>query len=475
MKNLLLILLASSSLLTGQAQDTPDGKPSPLADPIKFEHQVDTLVKQYLELDVFSGVVLVADAGESVYHKAFGLANRETTTANTINTKFDIGSMNKTFTKVLVLQLLENGQLKLDDKLGQYLQGFPAEAAENITINHLLNHRSGYGDYFMEAYEDGSTNEPNLQELVQIISRLPLRFPPGSEQDYSNAGYVLLGAIVEKITGKDYYQNVRERILQPLNLTDTYVQNKRTVPERATGYLKTMRGELEDNNRFRDMPMPDGGFQATAADMLRFYREFHYGNQLLKAETKAQDEYYRMIQEHQNSGGAIAHAGGFEGANTVHYEILRDGISVIVFANMDEPVAEQLGAGILAILRGQEPQQPVLPALQQVYQAYTTHGTEYVAENFAKLTTNFHPSDPKDLILNNLGYHLLFDQELAKAIAVFELNTRLFPESANVWDSLGEAYLLQDDRKRALAYYEKALAIDPNLPSARKAVLQLKN
>lgn len=440
----------------------------------KIEPQIDELVKAYQDLDIFSGVVLLAENGKPLYHKAFGMADRKNKKPNTLHTKFDIGSMNKTFTETVILQLLEEGKLKLSDRLGQYLPGFPQVAAESISIDHLLKHTSGYGDYFTMDYFESPVSERNIAGLVERIKKMPLLFPAGEEQEYSNAGYILLGAIIEKVTGKTYHQNVKERIVIPLGLKDTYVDDKYSVPDRAIGYMKTITGDLEDNQGFVELPNPDGGFQSTTADILTFYREYHYGEKLLKRETKMLDPLYRWMQDQRTTGAAIPHAGGFNGANTVNYEILRDNITLIVFANMDEPVAEQLGAGILAIIRGKEPQQPSIPAMQKVYQAYRQHGTDYVEKNFASLITNFHASDPKDLILNSVGYELLQMNKVADAIEIFELNTKMFPDVGNVWDSLGEAYYTKGDRTKALAAYQKALSLDPHIPSAQKMVKELK-
>lgn len=436
----------------------------------KITPAIDAYVQLYLDLDIFSGVVLLAEHGKPVYHKAFGLANRATNTPNTLNTKFDIGSMNKTFTHVVILQLLEEGKLKLSDKLGQYLSGFPAEAANKISINDLLHHRSGYGDYMTPGFFDLPVSQKNIAGLVERIKGQELMFEPGTEQEYSNSGFILLGAIIEKITGESYFKNVKDRIVTPLGLKETDLENKNQVPERAIGYYKTMTGEIEDNTGFKELPNPDGGFLSTTTDIMTFYREYHYGNKLLKQETKMQDEMYAMFQEHATTGGAIPHAGGFNGANTVNYEILRDDITLVVFANMDEPVAEQLGAGILAIIRGKEAKSPSLPATQNVYQAYKQHGIHYVEENFKNLIANFHPTDPKDLILNNIGYQFLEQNSVDEAIKFFELNCNLFPDVGNVWDSLGEAYLKKGDKVKALKYYKKALSIDPGIPSARQAV-----
>jgi len=146
---------------------------------------------------------------------------------------------------------------------------------------------------------------------------------------------------------------------------------------------------------------------------------------------------------------------------------------VLVFANMEEPAAEQLGQGILAVIRGKTPPKPHLPAGQNVYKAFKAQGIDFVKTNFDSLTINFHPDDPKDLILNNIGYELMWDKEIDDAIAMFTLNTELFPKAANCYDSLGEAWLQKGDRKEALANYKKALAIDPQMPSAKRAVAQL--
>lgn len=435
--------------------------------------ETDKLVKKYIDLDIFSGVVLIAEKGTPFYHKPFGLANREMKIPNTINTKFDIGSMNKTFTKIVVYQLLEEGKLSLDDKLGKYLFGFPQIAANNITIDHLLNHQSGYGDYHSREYFDLPQDQKTILNIVERIRELPLHFEPGTEQEYSNAGYILLGAIIEKVTGESYQQNIKKRIVEPLGLKETYVDSKDQVPERSIGYFKDTKGEIQNNEGFLEIPKSDGGFKSNTSDILKFYQEYFYGNKLLGDEIKNSLEEFNYYDEVRKTEGAIPQAGGFEGANTVIYEILRDKISIIVFANMDEPVAEQLGAGILAIVRGKEPGEPALPAIQNVYRTLVERSPHYVRENFEELTKNFHPSDPKDLILNQVGYTFLFDGQIDKAIEAFQLNVEMFPNIANCYDSLGEALLEKGDREEALKNYKKALELNHEMPSAKEKVKEL--
>jgi tetratricopeptide (TPR) repeat protein len=140
---------------------------------------------------------------------------------------------------------------------------------------------------------------------------------------------------------------------------------------------------------------------------------------------------------------------------------------------MDEPVAENIAEGILSIVRGQKPDEPVLPAQQLVWSALIEKGPEYVKQNFEDLTRNFHPTDPKDIILNSIGYDLIFEGNLEDAISVFELNVELFPEAANCYDSLGEALLKIGDKSKALKKYKKALELDPELPSAKIMVKEI--
>lgn len=442
----------------------------------KHETTIDDLVKQYQDLDIFSGIVLVAEKGIPVYHKAFGLADRENNVQNTVNTLFDIGSMNKTFTSIVIKQLIKEGKLKYSDKLVDFVDGFNDPMVSKVTVEHLLNHESGFGDYHRDGYFDLPKSEKTLNKIVDRVKEDELMFPPGEENEYSNTGYVLLGAIIEKVSGKSYFDNVKQRIIEPLGLKNTYVENLERFKNRvAYGYLYSPLGVLEKNETLQDLPNPDGGFLSTTDDILKFYRSYYYDDVLLDESIKSQDPYFQSIRE-LPKGKAPLMAGGFEGFNTAFFQVLSDDRSIIVFANMDEPVAEQLALGILEITRGNEPAQAKLPAIQNVRKAFEEKGTDFVKQNFDDLTTNYHPDDPKDWILNDLGYAYIFGKnDVDSALKLFGLNTELFPEIGNVWDSYGEALLKKGKKQEALKAYKKALSINPNIPSAKKAVMELSN
>ena len=462
-----MLLFAFSSVSLAQ----PAPRPKPQLDGL--EMKVDNLIRDYAALDIFSGVVLIADNGRPIYQKAFGMADRSKKIKNTLNTKFDIGSMNKTFTDVVLLQLMDEGKLSIEDPVGKFLPAFSKGDFGKITIEMLMTHSSGLGQYYdRPGFFEAPASEKDIASLVKSIQTMPLMFEPGNGQEYSNSGYILLGATIEAITGKSYFDNVRERIVEPLGLKNTWL-TRTGVPDRSIGYLKTMTGGIRDNISFNEPANPDGGFMSTALDVMTFYREYYNGTTLLSEEAKMRGPFFNMIQPHRTTGAAIPHAGGANGINAVNMEIMRDGITIVVLANMDEPVAEKISFGILAIIRGQEPDAPALPVMQEVYQAYTEHGIKYVKQHFERLTKNAHPADPKAVILNQMGYNMLFSGNLSAALEMFKLNTELFPDDPNVWDSHGEALRKKGDRDAALTSYRKALALDPQFPSAREAVAEL--
>ena len=334
---------------------------SKISDIKNLESKVDALVKQYQDLDIFSGVVLISEKGALKYHKAFGLADRENQTANSLTTKFNIGSMSKTFTDLIILQLMESGKLNGTDKLGHYLRGFPENAANKITINNLLKHASGYGDYWQRDFNELPRAQKGISGLVARIKKLPLAFEPGTSVRYSNSGYILLGAIIEAITGKTYHQNVIERIINPLKMNDTYITDKTVIPEKAKGYYTDQNGKLIHNKSFVRVPNSDGGFYATTKDMSKFYTEYFYGTKLLHKNNK---DYFKNINQARTLGGVLAVAGGIPGSNSVCIENLKDEIRVFIFSNMsnlDAPTAQQLGTGVLDLIEGKTPAKPSRP------------------------------------------------------------------------------------------------------------------
>jgi CubicO group peptidase (beta-lactamase class C family) len=260
------------------------GKPLPAEDWRAF---ADDLT-QRAAAGAFSGAVLVAKDGRPLLQQGYGMADRHRRVPNTAQTKFPIASMGKMFTGVAVARLVEQGKLSFTDPIGKYALGFPPQIADSVTIHHLLTQTSGMGDAALMRRPDRPQPPQTLAGLLARIVTQPLRFQPGSRFGYSNDGFIVLGAILERVTGQRYPDYVREHIFQPAGMTDTDVRVYRPseIPGMAHGYMLVDRdgrpvrpgsrqpgnaasGALRDNDETQ-VGNPSGGGFSTVSDLLRF-------------------------------------------------------------------------------------------------------------------------------------------------------------------------------------------------------------
>ncbi|MCH7772719.1 MAG: serine hydrolase, partial [Bacteroidetes bacterium] len=204
----------------------------------------------------FSGAVLVSVKGKTKFEKAYGLASKRFNIPNNTKTKFNIGSLNKLFTATAILQLYEQGLLKLDDPLSKYSTQFPQEIADKVTIRHLLKHQSGWSSYWDNEYFIAHyTGLKTIDEYISFLKDVPLEFEPGSQTHYSNTGYVILGAIIEKITGESYFDYVRANIYNKADMedTDSYEMDM-PIPNLAIGYTK-IEGSDKSDFKWESIPV----------------------------------------------------------------------------------------------------------------------------------------------------------------------------------------------------------------------------
>ncbi|MGC4042808.1 MAG: serine hydrolase domain-containing protein [Armatimonas sp.] len=215
--------------------EVPKGKPTEK----QVAEYLDAYLKPLVEADAFSGSVLVAKDGKVVYRKAFGLASRAWNAKNQPDTKFNLGSMNKMLTSVAIAQLMEQGKLNWDDNLGKFLPDWPnKDAQQKVKLSHLLTHTSGMGDYFNDDFAKASRDRFRaVADYIPLYADKPLAFEPGSRFSYSNGGFMTLGAVLEKVSGKDYFTYIRENIYKPAGMknSDSYDLDEDT-PNLATGY-----------------------------------------------------------------------------------------------------------------------------------------------------------------------------------------------------------------------------------------------
>jgi CubicO group peptidase (beta-lactamase class C family) len=242
----------------------------PAADlPARF----DAYLAERTQAGEFAGVVLVARNGTPVFRRACGIAERRFGAPVREDTRFNLGSLNKLFTKLAVAQLAEAGRLRLDDTLSRWVPDWPGESGRRITLAMLAEHRAGTTDIFNERFErmDRSTLRHN-RDYVALFRDDSLWFEPGTSQRYSNGGYVLLGEVVGKASGEDYYDYVRRHVFEPAGMkgTDSYAADDPT-PDVAMGYYREGDGPLRENVFTRPARgSAAGGGYSTADDLLRF-------------------------------------------------------------------------------------------------------------------------------------------------------------------------------------------------------------
>jgi D-alanyl-D-alanine carboxypeptidase len=317
----------------------------------------------------FSGAVLVAKNGQVLFSRAYGLADRERGIPNTLQTRFRVGSMNKMFTGVAVLQLVEVGKVELTAPLGEYLTGYRnRDVAAKVTVHHLLTHTGGTGDIFGPEFQAHRLELRTLDDYVRLYSDRGPEFEPGSRWQYSNYGYILLGAVIERVTGEAYYDYVQAHIYQPAQMTATGSQPEdQPVPDLSVGYMKPPgTGERVPNTGtlpYRGTSA--GGGYSTAGDFSRFARAL-LGHQLLspdstrllitgKAEHVPGARYAYGFEDRRDTDGNgwVGHNGGAPGMNGNLLIYPQSGYVTVVLANMDPPAAERIAAWLGARLPAQ--------------------------------------------------------------------------------------------------------------------------
>jgi CubicO group peptidase (beta-lactamase class C family) len=237
----------------------------------------------------FHGAILVADDGDLIYENGLGYANYEWDIANTPDTRFRIGSMTKQFTSLLVFQLLEAGDVSLSDSISDHLSYYRKDTGSTVTIAQLLNHRSGIPDLPKDFSLKSERNFYSTREFVESFCSGDLQGTPGVRFNYSNAGYYILGAILEQVTGKTYGELLQERIFGPLQMNDSaYVGDQRVIKNKAYGYRRR-RSEQEPvmNAALLDpsVAFSFGGIYSTVRDLYKWDRAL-YTNQLLTEDVK---------------------------------------------------------------------------------------------------------------------------------------------------------------------------------------------
>jgi CubicO group peptidase (beta-lactamase class C family) len=445
--------------------------------------KIDALVKTYYDYRQFTGSVLVAEGGKVIYKKGFGSANREWDIPNRPDTKFRLGSITKQFTSMLILQLVEQGKIILEGKLSDYLPYYRKDTGSRVTIHHLLTHSSGIPSYtsIPNFSEDISRDPYPVEEFVKKYCSGDLEFEPGSRFLYNNSGYFLLGAIIEEITGKTYEEALKERIFDPIGMKNSgYDRHDPIIPNRATGYSITFDGYL--NAPYLDMSLPyaAGSLYSTAED-LYLWDQALYSEKLLSAKTKEllftphiQGYGYgwgireKSLPDSEEKLTSISHGGGINGFNTWIERITEGKHLIVLLNNSPRARLDQLSDAIIRILYDKPYDLPKKSIAEAMYKTWKEKVLQAAIKQYGALKEE-HPEEYNfaESELNMLGYYLLENKKKTEdAIEIFKLNLKIYPEYANGYDSLAEAYMVLGNKDLAIKNYAKSLELDPKNTNA---------
>jgi CubicO group peptidase (beta-lactamase class C family) len=453
--------------------------------------KINQLMQLYQEAGKFNGSVLVAEKGEVIYKRGLGLANMEWNISNQPNTKHRIASITKQFTALLIMQLVEQGKLKLNSPIITYIPDYPKASGNQITVHHLLTHTSGIPNFrAFKIFNEISKTKHTPKEIVSVFKDSTLQFVPGEKFSYSNSGYTLLGVIIENITGKTFEQNLQESIFTPLKMNNSGYDHHDTILEhRSSGYVR--HGSGYKNADYIDMSIPyaAGSIYSTVEDLYLWdqalysdkllsleYRElmyskytsagpWHYGyGWIIKEDAKgALDETLRVLE----------HNGGVNGYNTLISRIPLDKHLIVLINNTGKSPLDEINVAIRNILYDKSYQLPKLSTAFLILKEIKTNGIEAGLEKFEV----YRKSDKYNIDeseMNTIGYELIKFGFNKEAIIIFKINTEVFTKSSNAYDSLAETYALIGMNTEALKNYEIALKLNPSNSNAKNQIKKLK-
>lgn len=444
------------------------------------DKEIEELIDLYHEYGKFNGSVLVAEQGKIVYQKGHGMANMEWDIPNSTNTKHRLGSVSKQFTAMLILQLASDGKLDLQAPINNYLPDYPNAHETPITTHHLLTHTSGIPNYtaFTDFFKDMSRNPYSPDEFVETFKDKKLDFMPGEKFSYSNSGYFLLGALIEKISGKSYETMLHENIFTPLNMNDSgYDNHKDILKNRATGYEKYGDGFINSNYIDMSIPYAAGSLYSTVEDLYTWDQAL-YGNKMLskeymelyfKPQIKAYGNYdyaygwavgYDKIGSSTDSIYTITHGGGINGFNTIISRAPSDQSLVVLLNNTGGAPLTGMTQSIRAILKGKSYELPKESGAYKVLAEIQNEGIE-AGETLYKKIKDDETYDFNENQMNEIGYLLMGEDKTAEALAVFKWNMEAYPKSFNTYDSYAEASMKAGNKEDAIKYYKKSIEMNP--------------
>jgi CubicO group peptidase (beta-lactamase class C family) len=439
--------------------------------------RIDGLVTTFYRYHYFSGSVLVAEHGQIILNKGYGMANREWDIPNAPDTKFLIASVTKQFTASIIMQLVAEGRINVEGKLSEYLPYYRKDTGDRITIAELMSHTSGVPDFADNPdLAEMNLHHHDTEDFVKQYCSGDLAFVPGTEARYSNSGYYLLGAIIQHMTGKSYEENLQDRIFRPLAMTNSGLMNYvKLLSHRADGYERRL-NEFE-HARFPDptVPFSAGAIYSTTEDLYKWDQAL-YTNQIVSEKGKTLMFRPRLggygfgwrverIPSAEPGAGAtrLWHTGNINGFGSL-IERLVDSRDLIVLLNNGHAFPlDTMRKAIEAILYDKAYEMPK-PSIGEVIKSRAdAEGVDSAVSLYHELKIS-HPDDYNfgEDELNILGDMLLDGKHIHDAIRIFSQNMEAYPQSSAAAIALATAYVADGQKGLAVKTLQNALARNPN-------------
>jgi CubicO group peptidase (beta-lactamase class C family) len=464
--------------------------PVSLLDAQTMAERLNQLMKEYNSNEIFNGSILIADSSGIILEKGYGFANLDENIENTAQTQFRIGSVTKQFVATVIMQLAEEGKIDLSDPITKYLPEYRKDTGDSVTIHQLLNHTSGITSYtnIPGWWRDSTKYRFSKDHMIKYAHSGDLEFPPGTDYSYNNTGYYLLGVIAERVSGVPYELLLRQRIFDPAGMNRTGVEREEFPPPNlAQGYLRNGLSFVKDDYFYMPNALGAGDVYSTVGDLYKWDRAL-YTDEYLSSVSKQ-----RMWTPYLNEYGygwvitkvpntdtlekstLIFHTGGINGFNTMFARLVDEDKTVIFVNNTGPTSLFNMLRNIVLVMDGKEPlkvRKPFLPELERLILAKgNEEAVEFFKENKDSIKSEYILDESA---INLRGYQVLEEEiNTDKAIAIFKINIEAFPESFNVYDSMGEAYMKKGDNQKAIEFYNKSLSINPGNSNAIEMLKKL--
>jgi CubicO group peptidase (beta-lactamase class C family) len=455
-----------------------------------LSNKIKDLVEAEARYAYFSGTALVAKDDRVIYAGAFGYANRNFQVPNTLATKFNIGSITKTFTALAVLQLMEQGKIKAEDPLGEFLPDCPVPEKNDITIHHLLTHTSGLYDFANSEVIFEMLYKRSIDEMIPYVYGQGLLFRPGADVSYSSGGFVLLGAVIEKVSGMPFGRYLLEKILKPAGMDHTGLLAAEDVsPDKATGYKQLDRETYLDRTLWHFPGSSAGGIYTTAEDLFRYVRALRdkkllsaeYLDLLLSPKTKETEQgraAYGWWVETMGNQEAIGHRGGTPGFSSSIYMFPGPGYAAIVLSNSwrgNTGLTDQINSALTG--REYEIADPNTYNLRKGIDLYYDGRSEDAIPLFDEILRSAKPSRRAYYYAG--AARIAEKRDLPKAVEYLDRYIRWTDPKWNSslaggWFQKGCAYENMKDLDKAIQCYNESLNLDPGNDQAKAALAKLK-